>query len=56
MNAGLRGHQFVKERAEEVLECRYLPLGDFHFGFECNQRFGDGLLLFNRRRDCDEDC
>jgi hypothetical protein len=48
VNAGLRGHQFVKEGAEEVLESGDFPLGHFDFCFERDERLSDGLLLFNR--------
>ena len=46
VNAGLRGHQFVKEGAEEVLEGGLSPFGSAQLLVNRRERFDDpGLTL-----------
>ena len=49
MNAGLRGHQFMKEGAEKVLEHPMLPFGVVDLLLSGIQNCGDLVLLFTAR-------
>lgn len=56
MNAGLRGHQFVKEGAEDVLESGDLLLRDFDLCFQRDEWLRNRLLVLKRRRNGNDDC